>query len=77
MPVPHDLIADLHIDAERYQQLVESDADLRTLHKAYIAKDKEVVAAESNGTGDETVNQLRKARLLLKDKIERAVQAAH
>ncbi|MNZ46397.1 hypothetical protein D3C78_640770 [compost metagenome] len=65
MPVPHDLLADLHVTADAFQALM--------LHKEYNAKDKEVVAAEGNGTNDEAVNRLRKERLLIKDKIERII----
>lgn len=73
MPVPHDLLADLHITPDAFQALTDKDHDLLTLHKEYKAKDKEVVAAENNGTADERVQQLRKERLLIKDKIERIV----
>ncbi|QXI37250.1 YdcH family protein [Pseudomonas xantholysinigenes] len=73
MPVPHDLLADLHVSAEQFQALIDKDHDLHKLHKEYNAKDKEVVAAEGNGTNDDKVTQLRKERLLLKDKIERIV----
>ncbi|CAK16736.1 DUF465 domain-containing protein [Pseudomonas entomophila] len=73
MPVPHDLLADLHVTADQFQALIDKNHDLHKLHKEYNAKDKEVVAAEGNGTNDDTVNLLRKERLLLKDKIERIV----
>lgn len=70
MPVPHDLLADLHTSADAFQALVDNNHDLHRLHKEYNAKDKEVVAAEGNGTNDEAVNRLRRERLLIKDKIE-------
>ncbi|BBR55275.1 MULTISPECIES: YdcH family protein [Pseudomonas] len=73
MPVPHDLLADLHISADDFQALIDKDQTLHQLHKEYNAKDKEVVAAEGNGTADDAVNRLRKERLLIKDKIERIV----
>ncbi|MBJ9977162.1 YdcH family protein [Pseudomonas sp. S75] len=73
MPVPHDLLADLHTSAEAFQALIDQDKDLHRLHKEYNAKDKEVVSAEGNGTSDELVNRLRKERLQLKDQIERIV----
>ncbi len=73
MPVPHDLLADLHITADKFQALMDKDQTLHSLHKEYNAKDKEVVAAEGNGTNDEAVNRLRKERLLIKDKIERII----
>jgi uncharacterized protein YdcH (DUF465 family) len=73
MPVPHDLLADLHVTADAFQALMDKDPALHALHKQYNAKDKEVVAAEGNGTNDETVNRLRKERLLIKDKIEQVV----
>ncbi|AIZ32037.1 YdcH family protein [Pseudomonas sp. K1(2024)] len=73
MPVPHDLLADLHTSADAFQALVDNNHDLHRLHKEYNAKDKEVVAAEGNGTNDEAVNRLRRERLLIKDKIERIV----
>ncbi|GJB83180.1 hypothetical protein KAM380_076450 [Aeromonas caviae] len=73
MPVPHDLLADLHVTADAFQALMDKDQTLHSLHKEYNAKDKEVVAAEGNGTNDETVNRLRKERLLIKDKIERII----
>ncbi|QVM90131.1 DUF465 domain-containing protein [Pseudomonas entomophila] len=73
MPVPHDLLADLHVSANQFQALIDKDHALHQLHKEYNAKDKEVVAAEGNGTADDKVNLLRKERLLLKDKIERIV----
>ncbi|EKT4465017.1 YdcH family protein [Pseudomonas juntendi] len=76
MPVPHDLLADLHISADDFQALIDKDQTLHQLHKEYNAKDKEVVAAEGNGTADDAVNRLRKERLLLKDKIERIVHPA-
>ncbi|QCI14006.1 DUF465 domain-containing protein [Pseudomonas putida] len=73
MPVPHDLLADLHVTADTFQALIDENEDLQKLHKEYNAKDKQVVAAEGNGTNDEAVNRLRKERLLIKDKIERIV----
>lgn len=73
MPVPHDLLADLHITAEKFQALMDNDQALHALHKEYNAKDKELVAAEGNGTNDDAVNRLRKERLLIKDKIERII----
>lgn len=73
MPVPHDLLADLHVTADAFQALIDKDLTLHSLHKEYNAKDKEVVAAEGNGTNDDTVNRLRKERLLIKDKIERII----
>lgn len=73
MPVPHDLLADLHVTADKFQALIDENEDLHKLHKEYNAKDKEVVAAEGNGTSDEAVNRLRKERLLIKDKIERII----
>jgi len=76
MPVPHDLLADLHISADDFQALIDKNQTLHQLHKEYNTKDKEVVAAEGNGTSDEAVNRLRKERLLIKDKIERIVHPA-
>lgn len=76
MPVPHDLLADLHITAEDFQALIDKDQALHKLHKDYNAKDKEVLVAEGKGSNDERVTQLRKERLLLKDKIERAIHPA-
>ncbi|MDH1629717.1 YdcH family protein [Pseudomonas mosselii] len=73
MPVPHDLLADLHVTADQFQALIDKNQDLHKLHKEYNAKDKEVVTAEGNATGDDTVNRLRKERVLIKDKIERIV----
>lgn len=73
MPVPHDLLADLHITADALQALIDKDPALHKLHKEYNGKDKEVVAAERNGTADDAVNRLRKERLLIKDKIERII----
>ncbi|HEK1011005.1 MULTISPECIES: YdcH family protein [unclassified Pseudomonas] len=73
MPVPHDLLADLHVTADAFQALIDKDHTLHALHKEYNAKDKEVVAAEGNGTNDDAVNRLRKERLLIKDKIERII----
>lgn len=73
MPVPHDLLADLHITADAFQALIDKDQDLHKLHKKYNTKDKEVLAAEANGTSDDAVNRLRKERLLLKDRIERII----
>ncbi|MCE1114262.1 MULTISPECIES: YdcH family protein [Pseudomonas] len=73
MPVPHDLLADLHVSADQFQALIDKNQDLHKLHKDYNAKDKEVLAAEANGTADDKVNLLRKERLLIKDKIERII----
>ncbi|AZL67538.1 YdcH family protein [Pseudomonas oryziphila] len=73
MPVPHDLLADLHVSADQFQALIDKNQDLHKLHKDYNTKDKEVVAAEGNGSADDKVNLLRKERLLIKDKIERIV----
>ncbi|AGZ36471.1 DUF465 domain-containing protein [Pseudomonas sp. SWI6] len=73
MPVPHDLLADLHVSADQFQALIDKDQELHKLHKEYNAKDKEVVTAETNGTNDDVINRLRKERLLLKDKIERII----
>lgn len=74
MPVPHDLLADLHITADEFQALIDKDQALHALHKEYNAKDKEVVAAEGNGTHDEAVNRLRKERVRIKDKIVQAME---
>ncbi|MBF8781205.1 YdcH family protein [Pseudomonas fulva] len=74
MPVPHDLLADLHVTEEAFQAFIDKDPTLHRLHKEYNASDKAVVAAERNGTADDEVNRLRKERLLIKDKIERIVQ---
>ena len=73
MPVPHDLLADLHVTADAFQALIDKDQTLHGLHKEYNAKDKEVVAAEKNGTNDDAVTRLRRERLLIKDKIERII----
>ncbi|MDZ3993472.1 YdcH family protein [Pseudomonas sp. Teo4] len=73
MPVPHDLLADLHVSADQFQALIDKDQELHKLHKEYNAKDKEVLVAEGNASGDEAVNRLRKERLLIKDKIERII----
>ncbi|MDR6713173.1 uncharacterized protein YdcH (DUF465 family) [Pseudomonas hunanensis] len=76
MPVPHDLLADLHITAEEFQERIDKDPALHKLHKEYNGKDKEVVAAEGNASTDDAVTRLRKERLLIKDKIERLVHPA-
>ena len=73
MPVPHDLIADLHVTEAAFQALIDKDADLHRLHKEYNASDKAVITAENNGRSDDEVSRLRKERLLIKDKIERLV----
>ncbi|WP_312932386.1 YdcH family protein [Pseudomonas sp.] len=73
MPVPHDLLADLNMSTDAFQALIDQNPDLHALHKDYNAKDKQVLNAEHNGTGDDTINTLRKERLLIKDKIERIV----
>ncbi|MFS0826289.1 YdcH family protein [Pseudomonas phoenicis] len=73
MPVPHDLLADLHLTADAFQALIDQDPALHKLHKDYNATDKQVLVAERNGTSDEAINRLRKERLLIKDQIERIV----
>ena len=45
MPVPHDLLADLHVTADAFQALIDKDQTLHSLHKEYNAKDKEVEQA--------------------------------
>lgn len=73
MPVTHDLFADLNTTQEDFDKLKEKHSELTKLHKDYLAVDKATVAAEGNGTADDKVTQLRKERLLIKDKIERIV----
>ena len=70
MPVPHDLLADLNITADDFQARIDDNHDLHKLHKEYNAKDKEVLAAESNASTDDTVTRLRKERLAIKDRIK-------
>lgn len=74
MPVPHDLLADLKLESEAYEALRMEDPLLSQLNKDYVAKDKEVLVAEKNGTGDDTVNRLRKERALLKEKIVQKIE---
>jgi uncharacterized protein YdcH (DUF465 family) len=74
MPVTHDLLADLKLDEDKFEALKKTDSALSQLHKDYLAKDKEVMVAEKNGTSDDTVNRLRKERALLKEKIVQHVE---
>ncbi|MBA1201449.1 hypothetical protein G7009_06680 [Pseudomonas capeferrum] len=74
MPVPHDLLADLKLPSETYEALRKDDQQLSDLHKEYLAKDKEVLVAEKNGTSDDTVNRFRKERALIKEKIVRKIE---
>ena len=74
MPVTHDLLADLKLDKDKFEALKKTDSALSQLHKDYLAKDKEVMVAEKNGTSDDTVNRLRKERALLKEKIVQHVE---
>jgi len=70
MPVKHDLFADLHIAKDAFEALKKTDPELSKLHDEYNRKDKEVVAAEEASSPDDKVTQLRKERLLIKDRIE-------
>lgn len=74
MPVPHSLLADLHITQEAFDEKKKTDTKLNQLHKEYEAKDKEVVTAENGARSDEDVNKLRKERALIKEKIQAHVE---
>lgn len=77
MPVPHDLLADLNISHEAFNEKKKTDAKLNQLHKDYEAKDKEVLAAESTAAADERLNTLRKERNLLKTHIVEQLKHGH
>lgn len=74
MPVKHDLLADLNLTKDAYDDLKRKDAQLSRLHDAYNAKDAEVVEAEDAGAEDDKVTRLRKERLKIKDEIVAHVQ---
>lgn len=69
MPVKHDLLADLGITKEAFDEHKKTDPRLSQLHEHYNRKDQEVITAEGDGTHDAKVNDLRKERLRIKDEI--------
>lgn len=69
MPVKHDLLADLQLTREAFEDHKKKDPRLGSLHAHYLSKDSEVVEAERDGSPDDKVTKLRKERLLIKDQI--------
>jgi len=69
MPVKHDLYQDLGLSKEVVHERRASDKRLDSLLTQYDAADGEVLKAESASASDEDVEQLKKKRLLVKDKI--------
>ncbi|WP_175651321.1 DUF465 domain-containing protein [Pseudomonas sp. Marseille-P9899] len=69
MPVKHDLLADLQLTREAFEDHKKKDHHLGSLHARYLSKDNEVVEAERDGSPDDKVTRLRKERLLIKDEI--------
>ena len=69
MPVKHDLYQDLGLSKEDVQQRRASHHRLDVLLTQYDVADKEVLEAESASANDYDVENLKKKRLLIKDKI--------
>ncbi|MNJ79990.1 hypothetical protein D3C77_782060 [compost metagenome] len=75
MPVKHDLLADLNLTKDQFNEKKKTDSRLSQLHEEYNRKDAEVVAAENSSSADDTVTRLRKERLKIKDDIVAHVRA--
>ena len=69
MPVKHDLLADLNLTKEAFDEKKKTDPRLSTLHEKYNQIDALVLEAESGSATDDQVTELRKKRLKTKDEI--------
>ncbi|MFO2463054.1 YdcH family protein [Pseudomonas sp. 15FMM2] len=69
MPVKHDLYLDLRLLKEDVQQRRAGNKHLDALLTQYDDVDKEVLKAEHAKASDEDVENMKKKRLLIKDKI--------
>ncbi|WP_028621356.1 hypothetical protein [Pseudomonas sp. Ant30-3] len=76
MPVTHDLYQDLQLSKEEIQQKRTKDPLLDSLINKYSLADAEVVKAEEAKSNDDAVRKLKEARLLVKDKIIKQLQAS-
>lgn len=76
MPVTHDLYQDLKLSKEEIQQKRTKDPLLDSLINKYSLADAEVVKAEEAKSNDDAVRKLKEARLLVKDKIVKQLQAS-
>lgn len=77
MPVKHDLLADLNLTKEAFNEKKQSDWRLSQLHDQYNTIDAEVLEAEDGGASDDQVTELRKKRLWVKDEIVKHLKPAH
>jgi len=78
MPETHDLLQDLKLTKEEFQQRRTAYAHLDALINKYSQADAEVVKAEtatSDAPSDDTLKKLKEKRLQVKDKIVEQLQA--
>ena len=69
MPVKHDLYEDLGVSKEDVHKRRAEDKRLDSLLTQYDDADANVLKAEKASASDEEVENLKKKRLLIKDKI--------
>lgn len=69
MPVKHDLYQDLGLSKEDVHKRRAKDNRLDSLLTQYDDADAKVLNAEKASASDEEVENLKKKRLLIKDKI--------
>lgn len=69
MPVKHDLYQDLGLTKDDVQKRRAGDNYLDALLDQYKDVDDEVLKLESSGGDDHPLEELKKKRLLIKDKI--------
>ncbi|WP_263139808.1 DUF465 domain-containing protein [Pseudomonas sp. RIT-PI-AD] len=77
MPVQHDLAQDFPEFGEALKTLARTDAEFGSLLERYQRLDKTIVEAErAANLDDDKLNQLRRERVLTKDKIARKLERA-
>lgn len=74
MPVPHNLYADLGKTKEEVMKLQQADKRLEHLVNKYEDIDRQVVDAENASADDDTVGELKKKRLDIKNKIVQQIE---
>ncbi|TRX76647.1 YdcH family protein [Pseudomonas mangiferae] len=75
MPVTHDLAKDFPEYADAFKALSQTDAEFNGLLEKYRDLDRRILAAEQDQSlDDERLNELRRERVLLKDRIAQKLQ---
>lgn len=78
MPVPHNLAKDLPELREQLEQHAASDTAFARTLEEYRQLDERICGLEEKDqpANDDQINQLRRQRVLLKDKIEQQLRNA-